>query len=149
MEYTDDDSGVSDDRPEEVPETSPYPDIDGVDWKAARSTAADQESLRIIMDKFCSMAPREAAELDSYYAGIIDGIGSAVTSYRIKVHSMKNSAALVGALQLSDVARGLEKAADTGDTEFIKAGHEAFCNEYTAMVDRIRLALTGEKGLYH
>jgi chemotaxis protein histidine kinase CheA len=92
------------------------------------------------------MAPRELAELDSYYAGINEGTKDSVASYRIKVHSMKNSAALVGALGLSAKALELEQAADREDTEAIKIGHDAFCREYKDMADRIREAVLGEVG---
>ena len=120
--------------------------LDGVDWKAARSTSSDDDVLHTLIEKFCFMAPRELAELDSYYAGINEGTKDSVASYRIKVHSMKNSAALVGALGLSAKALELEQAADREDTEAIKIGHDAFCREYKDMADRIREAVLGEVG---
>ena len=51
-------------------------------------------------------------------------------NYTIKVHALKSSSRLVGAIQLGNDAEAMEMAGKERDTGYITAHHEALMNEY-------------------
>ncbi|MCR5054403.1 MAG: response regulator, partial [Lachnospiraceae bacterium] len=122
---------------EELPEHA-FPDVPGIDWKAACMNVPKKEALFDIMGKFCSLADREIAELDDYYMqSMMNGDEDALDLYRIKVHSMKNSAALIGANDLATKAKRLEDAPDKRDFVTINRFHKTFIKEYRTMADNL------------
>ena len=50
--------------------------------------------------------------------------------YAIKVHALKSTALTIGAEQLSNCAKMLEKAGKTGDVEYIKKNHAMLIDMY-------------------
>ena len=130
---------------EEADEGQPVlPEIAGVDYSAARANVSDDAALTEVMKKFCSLAPIELTELNGFFEGAASGDEEALAEYRIKVHSMKNSAALVGAVGTAALAKKLEEASDQKDAYSIKAGHDEFCREYEELAERIGSAVLGE-----
>ena len=101
--------------------------------------------LTELMKKFCILAPGELTELNGFFEGVSAGDEEALQGYRILVHSMKNSAALVGTVETAASAKKLEEASDRKDTDSIKAGNAAFCKEYEELAERIGNALLGEE----
>lgn len=87
------------------------PYIENVDWQKAYANVTDVELLKDVLREFYSNARSETDELSKYYFSIVNGEDSAIDDYRIKVHAMKNTAALVGAGVLSEEAKKLEFAA--------------------------------------
>lgn len=63
-------------------------------------------------------------------------------NYRIQVHALKSGSRTIGAGELSDYALELEMAAKNNDTEFILENTEALLNEYGALLERIKAALS-------
>ncbi len=124
-------------------EGSSFPEVEGIDWKAARTASPDQNTLKELIGKFCSFASKDIGELNSYYLRFRSGEDKDLTAYGIKVHSMKSSAALVGAVDLSDEAKELERAADDNDIEFIERGHTAFTEHYARIADRLNTSVLG------
>ena len=57
--------------------------------------------------------------------------------YTIKVHSLKSSARIVGAMELSILAAALESAGNKEDKAFIDANHEKLLNDYEAYKDKL------------
>ena len=88
---------------------------------------------------------------DSYEAkvGEIRGFFDAQdwTNYTIKVHALKSSSRLVGALVLGDKAEALEMAGKQTDTEFIFANHQSLMEEYSAIHDALRSGFETEEEL--
>ncbi|MBR6257456.1 MAG: response regulator [Lachnospiraceae bacterium] len=67
-------------------------------------------------------------------------------SYSIRVHTLKTSAGIVGALDLSAHAAELEEAANKNDTAFIKANTEKLLTEFTGYKEKLgRLRVKDEK----
>lgn len=104
------------------------PVITGIDWSYAQLHFSDRGALTDTIRMFAAAAKNDAAELDGYYRDIIEG-GSA-ESYRIKVHSMKSSAALIGIVQLAGMAMELEYAARNNDINTIKSLHSVFTERW-------------------
>ena len=115
------------------------PEVFGIDWKSAREKSPDEKTLMDLIDKFCALAPDDLKELSGFHEAAGSGDKEALLNYRIKVHSLKNSAALIGADTLSLRAKELEEAAGAEDTEFINNNHAGFIREYEELTDRVRI----------
>lgn len=59
-------------------------------------------------------------------------------SYAIQVHSIKSTSKMIGALDLSEVARGLEVAAKSGDRDYIDANQETMLTMYERVLGAIK-----------
>lgn len=106
------------------------PDIDGLDWNYGLLHLSDISLLQDTVIDFYKSIDSEADALETYYEGIFH-TGNAqeqreadlssnqdrIDLYRIKVHAMKSSAALIGAAPLSGIAKVLEYAARDGKLE--------------------------------
>ncbi len=117
-------------EPEPEPEIPPLelPIIEGVDWSVARLHLKDDDILLETLTMFSAALRRDADELDFYYEDIKNE--DSRTRYRVKVHSMKSSAMLVGFVQLAGMAMELEKAARAGEVDIIKAMHKIFIERW-------------------
>jgi signal transduction histidine kinase/CheY-like chemotaxis protein len=101
------------------------PPIDGiVADDALRYAGGDQEeylhNLKLYLDEY-----EEKKELLErfYEAGDLD-------NYQIQAHAVKSTSRLIGANDLSDLARGMEEAASQGDADRVRAGHEKFMERF-------------------
>ncbi|SDB06916.1 hybrid sensor histidine kinase/response regulator [Eubacterium oxidoreducens] len=89
------------------------PEIEGVDVGYALEHSGGIDGALRIMERFEQLAMSDAEELKQYYDELREDPDNydALTHYRIKVHAMKTSAALCGAIQLHGAAAQLEYAA--------------------------------------
>lgn len=69
---------------------------------------------------------------------IEDADAEALRQFRVKVHSMKSSAAMIGATSLSGVAKMLEYAARDGRTDILFSVTPYFLEEWRRMRERLR-----------
>lgn len=94
------------------------PIVEGVDWSFGFLHYGDEEALKKAVNSFYDMISVEANELQAMYEKVCDmneaDSENAMSQYRIKVHSMKTSANLIGAFLLSGCAAMLEFAARDG-----------------------------------
>lgn len=65
-------------------------------------------------------------------------------NYTIAVHSLKNTAAMIGAKQLSEIALKLELAARKNDIKFIESLHYKLLDEYKCVEKEVKNLLTAE-----
>jgi response regulator RpfG family c-di-GMP phosphodiesterase len=54
--------------------------------------------------------------------------------YRITVHAVKSTSLTIGATKVSEDAKALEMACKEGNLDFVKQNHEAFLQEYKALI---------------
>lgn len=69
--------------------------------------------------------------------------------YAIKVHALKSTSQMIGALQLSRQAKELEQAGKNGDENYIRENHHSLLRIYESMLDLIAAGLglgDGQKG---
>lgn len=104
--------------------TVEFPMIFGVDWAYARTKLHSDVMVLDTAKRFYQIAQHDLNELSAYF-GAISSDG-ALDSYLIKVHSMKSSALLIGAVQVAGFAMRLESAARNGEREVITALHPIF-----------------------
>lgn len=57
--------------------------------------------------------------------------------YTIKVHALKSSCRIIGALELSDFAKSLEDAGNNKDTSYISANTDDFLKKYNEYKDKL------------
>ncbi len=107
------------------------PQINGIDWSSARSHFGDDDKLLETVSMLRASLKKDAAELNSYF---ID-LDNCLDSYRIKVHSMKSSAALVGIIPLAGMALELENAAKGRNTFVINTLHPLFIERWLSYYD--------------
>ena len=93
----------------------------------------DESVLKIEKKQFEAKLRKEIASLgqstlDAFEKNISDGDN--LRQYRVKVHAMKTSAAMIGALTVSSVAKLLEYAARDEKTDVIKTMHPIFMEQW-------------------
>ena len=86
---------------------------EGIDADAALANCGSTDLLRDMLSQFYEAIPANTQELQA----LVEQGDTA--GFRIKVHALKSTSRLIGALELSEKAARLEAAADSGDTERI------------------------------
>lgn len=94
------------------------------------------EDLYSVIVDFVQMAAVEADALNTYNASLQEV--DSIRQYRVKVHSMKTSAAMIGALQVSGLAKVLEYAARDEKTDTIAKLHEVFIEEWNKLAEKLK-----------
>ena len=127
------------------------PMIDGIDWSYGFMHLPSEELLLETVEAFYKAISVEAENLDQFYEGIMaemkmqesqaastDGKpGQSLKQYRIKVHGMKSSANMIGAIVLGGMAKILENSARDGDIETIEKMHEIFLREWLGYKEKL------------
>ncbi len=126
------------------PEMDKLLEIEGVDWDKAFTNMPEYDMLKELLVTFVDSAEREVTELSrNYENGVLTEDDEALNLYRIKVHAMKNSAALFGADSLSAKAKELEFAAKDKDRDLIKDKNDEFLKDYRKLAAEIGNAVQG------
>ena len=133
---------VEEDRNGVLDET--LPGIEGLDWNSALKHLPDTELLLETVYDFYSTMNGEADFLEKCYKSLEDD-ENAVDSYRIKVHAMKSSAALIGIAGLSQKAKELEMAAKDGDLKYLHENTEVFLNDWRSYKEKLSVCIKEEE----
>ena len=115
------------------------PELQEFDWKYAMSLLKSEEILMSTLEKFYhSLSP-----LKEELSGYIDVIGQPeyLEKFRIQVHALKSTSAMVGAILLSKLARVLEVAAKEGNVQTINAVAPVLFEEMDKHKERIATVL--------
>ncbi len=120
------------------------PRVSGIDLNEALKSSTGEKMVAELMRTFCRSSVTDLGELEEeYYRGVTANDAEALELYKIRIHAMKNSAALIGAMNLSVMAKELEHAAGEGNTDYLKENHELFVKEYERIVSDLSDALLG------
>ena len=103
----------------------------------------DPEDLLAVIEAFVQMSGTDAAALDAFEKNIYDGDN--LRQYRVKVHAMKTSAAMIGALTVSSVAKLLEYAARDEKTDVIKTMHPVFMEQWKSLNEQLQTICSVEE----
>lgn len=138
--YGEDKNVSSETRAEEKAEEMMLPDLEGIDWNYARIYCKDIDILMDTINLFYDTIEAEAAQLENFAAMLSETKEreQTVSDYRIKVHSMKNSAAMIGAISLAGVARMLEYAARDEKVDVIENVTSVFLQEWRKMKEILK-----------
>ncbi|MBP5159817.1 MAG: DegV family EDD domain-containing protein [Lachnospiraceae bacterium] len=127
-----------------VPETGEcewYEKVPGIDYDAAVRNSGSKDAFLSVLRIFYDSYPAKSEEIEKYY-DLEDW-----EDYKIKVHALKSSARLVGAIELGADAELQEKAGDDKDIEFIREHHDGMMDEYKAVRDVLEPWFGGKKEL--
>ena len=103
--------------PVPAPTGEPLPQIEGVDWSYAGLHLPDEEMIRSAAADFRRRLETEAQLVEDLASKVDSEEG--LKNYRIEVHALKSSAAMLGIMQLSALSALSERAAIDGDREKI------------------------------
>ena len=124
-------------------EEEALPELDEFDFEYARRLLLNDGLIRETLITLYNSFDAISNKLSIY----IDAITQEDTLrlYRIEVHALKSTAATVGALLLSKLARLLEVAASEGDVEKIKLLHPVLLQEIAKHKERISTIVPKEE----
>ena len=134
------------------------PDIDGIDWEYALRYTNDRQMLLAAARDFYQTMATEAEQLGQMatelktlnHSGQNEGsvshddLAKALRQYEVKVHSMKSTSGMIGAVPLSGIAKLLEYAARDGKADFVEWVTPAFLEEWMALWERLHLLAEDE-----
>ncbi len=119
-----------------TPVTEELPEIEGVNWEYATLRIKDTELLMDTLKDYYRNIDNEYREISSLSEQICTDEG--LTGYRIRVHALKSTSAMVGILSVSEIAKLLEAAAREGDTGRISAMTPVLLEEIMKFKERIK-----------
>ena len=97
---------------------------DGIDWEEGIKNSGSNEAYQSVLQIFYDSIEEKADEIDAYYRE------HDLKNYTIKVHAMKSSARLIGAMKLSEDAQKMEDAGKAEDLDYIVNHHERLLSDY-------------------
>ena len=107
-----------------------------IDPKEGLKYAQNNEELyRILLREYINSAPDRTAKMKSYVSE------DDRKKYAIQVHSLKSTSRTIGAVELSDRALELEKAADGGDWDTVVRENPELLSDYEMTVKAVSAAL--------
>lgn len=115
-----------------------FPEIDGLDWDYAKLHFKDPKLLLETIRDFYRAMDQDHDTLQQFLEQIQNADAEALPQFKVRVHSMKSSAAMIGATSLSGIAKMLEYAARDGRTDILLSVTPYFLEEWQHMKDRLR-----------
>lgn len=106
-----------------------YDKIHGIDSSAALKNSGSEESFLSVLRIYYDSYPSKSEELDRFYET------DDLADYTIKVHALKSSSRLVGALRLAEAAEALEMAGGRADRDYISSHHDEMMKEYRSIYE--------------
>ncbi|MBQ1809310.1 MAG: response regulator [Selenomonas sp.] len=112
----------------QVPEVlAPLKDADWLDLSTGIKNSGSADDYLPLLKIFYESLDEKVAEIENFYSQ------QNWKDYTIKVHALKSSARIIGAMAFGEEAQQLENAGKSGDTAYILQHHEAFitkCRSY-------------------
>ena len=130
-------------------EDEEFPQIDGIDWEYALLHTRDRAVLQATINDYYHLIDAEADNLENLYKQIVENQDTEecreiTGEYRIKVHAMKSSAAMIGATGVSGVAKMLEYAARDEDINVIISVTPVFLKQWRAYKELLKPCIEDE-----
>lgn len=137
-------------------EQKEFPDMDGMDWEYAFLHLKDAGLLQSTVTDFYKLIDTEADYLEQCFhqifnkesnaeSNIAGSISEPLKQYRVKVHSMKSSAGMIGAVSLSGIARMLEDGAGAERLDILEAVTPVFLEEWRSYKERLKPCIQEEE----
>ena len=107
-------------------------EMDEIDADLGFNNCGSDEGLVRALEIFASNAMSKADEIESFYdSGDID-------AYTIRVHALKSSARIIGAVSLSEKAGLLEGAGKSGDRSYIDLNTGALLDDFRSLGSKLK-----------
>ena len=121
----------TDEEAEPAGEPKWYETIPGIDPKAAINNSGSEDAFLTVIKIYYDTCGAKSAEIQGFYDA------EDWENYTIKVHALKSSSRLVGALELGSAAEALEMAGKNSDIDYITAHHDSMMAAYKAITDEL------------
>lgn len=126
-----------------------FPIINGINWDVVKNNLFEEELIKSTIKDFINLGRSSINNLDNCFNKIIESdkesISEKIKAYRIQVHSMKSSLALIGAVSLSKGAEFLEISALNENIENIKDKNQIFSNEWKRILNDLENSFKDRK----
>lgn len=117
------------------------PEIEEIDYDYAMAVWKDEDSFYAALQDFHDMLPRVKHAFETLAEGL--DREEVLQEYKMHLHTMKGTSAMVGALLLSKLSRIMELATQNGDVERVRFLHNILMEEITNC--RRRLSVVAPK----
>lgn len=124
---------------EEVASQMVFPEIDGVDFRYASLYIEKPEMLMKLMREFVGQLMEKKTCLEKWYETI--GEEESRNAYRIEVHALKSTSAMLGILTVFSLAKLQEKAVLENEIETISLLHPLLMKELIVFNERLSCLL--------
>ncbi|MCR5746234.1 MAG: response regulator [Lachnospiraceae bacterium] len=102
-----------------------------IDYEKALVNCGSEDNLLEITESFRAMSGQMITLLSEYMAN------EDFQAFTIKIHALKSSAAILGAISISDKARELEELGENKQYDLIKEKFPEFLKEYSALAGKL------------
>ena len=106
--------------------------VEGLSLKAGIEHCGSEEAYLDVLNVFVNSIASASKEIEKYFAA------EDWRNYTTKVHALKSTSKVVGAEELSERARRLEDAGNSGYIEEIKQDHEPLLKLYRSYADKLK-----------
>ncbi len=124
--------GEVEQSPSEEIDDKDLPNLEGIDIHFGLNNCGDFGLLKQMFCQFHDTIDQKAEELQSYLNE------NNIQDYKIKVHALKSTSRLIGAVHLSEKAELLEHAAESGKIDFIKENTPELLSQYQKFKEILR-----------
>ncbi|MBQ7613563.1 MAG: response regulator [Butyrivibrio sp.] len=97
------------------------------------ANCGSEDSLISVVEVFHQTAPQKTKEIEDLFEN------SDIENYTIKVHALKSSARIIGAMELSGMAKDLEDAGKAGNTDMIREKTGELLSRYREIDSKLSL----------
>ena len=109
---------------EEIPaELAALQELDWLDTSVGLKNSGAVDAYLPLLELFYKSLEEKADEIENFYTA------GDYTNYTIKVHAIKSSARIIGAVEFGEDAQLLENAGKNGDLDYIHAHHAEFMHK--------------------
>ncbi len=145
VDYVPDYFEASEEYEEETSEESEdedkwYSKLDSIDAGTAIKNSGSEEAFKSVLEIFFDSITDKRNALDNYYSS------GDWENYAIKIHALKSSAKLVGAMELSEMAEALEMASKGDNIPFVKENHNSVMEYYQSYRESLASAFPDKAG---
>ncbi len=123
-ELLEEDQEIEEEVKETAIEQNWFESLEGIDGKIAIQNSGSEEAFKTVLKIFYESIDEKYAELKKYIST------GDFSSYTIKVHALKSSAKLIGAMEMAERAQLLENAGKEDNVDYIRAHNDAFMEDY-------------------
>ncbi|MBR4754864.1 MAG: response regulator, partial [Lachnospiraceae bacterium] len=116
-----------------------FESVDEIDEAAGLTNCGSLEGYINVLSVFRQTTENKAREIEDLYRK------KDIEMYTIKVHALKSSARIIGAGQLSGLAKSLEDAGKSGDLDYINANTDKLLSMYRGMGEKLKWLEAGSK----
>ena len=122
------------------PEKKWYECIPTIDASGGLKNSGSEESFLMVLQIYTESGRERDEELSGYYEQ------EDWENYKIKVHALKSSSRLAGAMEIGDEAEKLEMAAKDGDIDYIREHHMPMMEKFRALQNTLSVKYGKEAG---